>query len=188
MISQPTTIIVFARKLFSPENFFYWFVAAPGSFSLTRMLDALVEETPIKALFLPLVVTFVSLSLYFIIFGLDFFSGIKASRHEAADKKHYFSSAKGWSSMWKLATVSVLVTWSSFFSMLAAIGNFTWLSSFFMISSGSIAIMASLLDIYSIGENQKRLTGRKSRIFEWLEDLMKGFNEGVLGRLKRFFR
>ena len=185
MITQPSTIISFARKLFSLENLSYLFLATPGSISLTSLLDALIEDTALKALMLPLVVTFVSLSLYFIIFFLDFISGVKASRYEAEDKENYFSSAKGWSSMWKLATVSVLVTWSSFFSMLAAIANFTWLSTFFMTSSGTIAIMASLLDIYSIGENQKRLTGKKAKIFEWFESLMNLINEGVMGRLKR---
>ena len=62
-----------------------------------------------------------------------------------------------------------------------------YLSGFFMLSSGTIAIMATLLDIYSIGENQQRLTGRKARIFEWFEELMKLINEGVMGRLRRFF-
>ena len=181
------TRTAYAQKIFSARNAALLVMAAPGSFSLTSLLDIIIEETPIKTLMLPLMVTFVSLSLYFIIFSLDFISGVKASRHEATDKQNFFSSAKGWSSMWKIATVSVLVTWSSFFSMLAAIGNFPWLSTFFMISSGTIAIMASLLDIYSIGENQKRLTGKKARIFEWFESLMNLINEGVMGRLKRFF-
>ena len=187
MIHQTTTIISFARKLFSLENLFYWFLAAPGSISLTKMLDALIEETPVKALFLPLMVTFVSLSLYFIIFALDFLSGVKASRHEAADKENFFSSAKGWSSMWKIATVTVLVTWSSFFSMLAAIGEMKFLSGFFLLSAGTIAIMATLLDVYSIGENQKRLTGKKAKIFEWLENLMRVINEGVFKKLAKLF-
>ena len=185
MLTQPTTIISFARKLFSAENVSFLVLATPGSLSLGGLFHLLIEETPIKALLLPLLVTAVSLSLYYVVFWLDFISGVKASRHEAEDKENYFSSAKGWSSMWKLATVSVLVTWSSFFAMLAAIANFTWLSSFFMLSAGTIAIMASLLDIYSIGENQKRLTGKKARIFEWFESLMNLINEGVMGRLKR---
>src|SRR5690606_2032757 len=103
MIHQTTTILSFARKLFSLENLSYLFLATPGSISLTKLLDALIEDTAIKSLFLPLMVTFVSLSLYFIIFSLDFISGVKASRHEAEDRENYFSSAKGWSSMWKLA-------------------------------------------------------------------------------------
>mgnify|MGYP006196570777 CR=1 FL=1 len=56
MIHQTTTILSFVRKLFCQENLSYLFLAAPGSISLTRMLDVLLEETPIKALMLPLVV------------------------------------------------------------------------------------------------------------------------------------
>lgn len=183
MLSQPSNIISFARKIFSMEQLSYLLLAVPGSFSLTRLLDVLLEETPIKALVLPLLVTAVSLSLYFIIFLLDFVSGVKASRKEAGGRPDYFSSAKGWSSMWKIATVSVLVTWSSFFSMLAAIGGMEYLSSFFLFSGGTIAIMASLLDVYSIGENQKRLTGKKARIFQWLESVRKLVHGMVVRRL-----
>ena len=187
-MTTPTTILSFSRKLFSGENVSYLLLAAPGSMSLQGLLNLLIEDTPIKSLLLPLVVSAVSLSLYFVVFWLDFLSGVKASRHEAVDKENYFSSAKGWSSMWKIATVTILVTWSSFFSMLAAIGNLPYLPGFFMLASGTIAIMATLLDIYSIGENQQRLTGKKARIFEWLENIRKAINEGVIRKLGSLFK
>ena len=187
MITQTTTLLSFAKKLFSAENSSYLVLATPGSLSLQGLLNLLIEDTPLKALLLPVVAAAVSLSLYFVVFWLDFISGVKASRLEAEDKENYFSSAKGWSSMWKIATVSVLVTWSSFFSMLAAIGEMKILSGFFLLSAGTIAIMASLLDVYSIGENQQRLTGKKAKIFEWFENLRNAINEGVMGRLRKFF-
>ena len=187
MITHPTTILAFAKKLFSLENASYLLLAAPGSISLGGLLHLLIEDTPIKSLLLPLVVAAVGLSLYFVVFWLDFISGVKASRHETRDKENYFSSAKGWSSMWKIATVTVLVTWSSFFSMLAAIGNLPYLPGFFMLSSGTIAIMATLLDIYSIGENQQRLTGKKAKIFEWLENIRKAINEGIIKKIGNLF-
>ena len=176
------TRTIYLKKIFSAQNASLLLMAAPGSVSLTALLEALIADTPARTLLLPLMVAAISLSLYVVVFLLDFISGVKASRHEAVDKANYFSSAKGWSSMWKLATVSVLVTWSSFFSMLAALGNMNWLSSLFMFTSGTVAIMASLLDIYSIGENQKRLTGKKSRIFEWFESLRKLIHEVVVRR------
>lgn len=180
-------LLSFARKIFSPENAALLFLAAPGSMSLTGLLDILVDDTPLKALILPLLVAAVCLSLYFVVFMLDFVSGVKASRHEAVDKQDYFSSAKGWSSIWKIATVSILVIWSSFFSMLAALAGMPYLPGFFMITAATIAIMASLLDVYSIGENQKRLTGKKARIFEWLEQLRNSINKGLLERIGRWF-
>jgi len=187
MITQTTTLLSFAKKLFSAENSSYLVLATPGSLSLQGLLNLLIEDTPLKALLLPVVAAAVSLSLYFVVFWLDFISGVKASRHEAEDKENYFSSAKGWSSMWKIATVTVLVTWSSFFSILAAIGNLPYLPGFFMLAAGTISIMATLLDIYSIGENQERLTGKKAKIFEWLENIRKAINEGVLRKLAKLF-
>ena len=186
MITQPTTILSFGKKIFSAQNASLLIMAAPGSISLNALLDALVANTPIKALVLPLMVAAISLSLYVVVFLLDFISGVKASRHEALDKANYFSSAKGWSSIWKIATVSILVTWSSFFSMLAAIGHLPYLPGFFMLSSATIAIMATLLDIYSIGENQKRLTGKKARIFEWLENVRKLINNVVVRKFEKW--
>ena len=135
------------RKIFSTRNTSLFLLAAPVSGSLKGLLNILVEDTSLKGLLLPLLVAAVSLSLYFVVFLLDFISGVRASRHEAADKNNYFSSARGWSSMWKIATVSVLVTWSSFFSMLASLGNLPYFPGFFMLAAGTIAIMATLLDI-----------------------------------------
>ena len=54
-----------------------------------------------------------------------------------------------------------------------------------MLSSATIAIMATLLDIYSIGENQKRLTGKKARIFEWLENVRKLINNVVVRKFEK---
>ena len=183
-LTNTATILAFGKKIFSVHNVSLLIMAAPGSVSLTALLDALLQDTPIKALVLPLIVAAVCLVMYFSVFLLDFASGLKASRYESADKENYFSSAKGWSSIWKIATVSILVTWSSFFSMLAALGSLPYLPDFFMLASGTIAIMATLLDIYSIGENQQRLTGKKAKIFEWLENIRKVINEVVVRKVK----
>ena len=185
MITQPKNILAFGKKIFSARNASLLIMAAPGSISLNALLEALISDTPVKAMLLPLMVAAISLSLYVVVFLLDFISGVKASRREAVDKANYFSSAKGWSSIWKIATVSILVTWSSFFSMLTALGNLPYLPGFFMLSSATIAIMATLLDIYSIGENQKRLTGKKARIFEWLENVRKLINNVVVRKFEK---
>ena len=172
------------NKIFSTRNASLLIMSAPGSISLTAVLEALIADTPVKAIILPLMVVAVSLSLYFVVFLLDFISGVKASRHEAVDKNNYFSSSKGWSSIWKIATVSILVTWSGFFSMLAALGSLPYLPGFFMLSSGTIAIMATLLDIYSIGENQQRLTGKKAKSFEWLENIRKLIHDLIVKKME----
>ena len=181
------TIISFLKKGVAYENGATIVLAIPGSFSLRELLNTVIADTPAKALVLPLMLAVACLLLYFLVFILDFLSGIKASRFEAADKNDFFRSSKGWSSIWKLSAVFLLVTWSSFFSMLAAIGNMNYLSGFFMLSAGGITIMATLLDIYSIGENQKRLSGKKSRIFTWLDEITSLINQGILARLKGFF-
>lgn len=187
-LKQAPAIFEFAKKIFTFHDGTLLLLAAPGSLSLAGLLDALIAETPVKDLILPLLVAAICLSLYFITFLLDFASGIKAARHEAIDKKNYFTSAKGWSSIWKISIVSILVLWASFFSVLSAIAQLPFLPTFFMITSGTVAIMATLLDIYSIGENQKRLTGKKAKIFDWLENITTVINEGVTQRLKNYFK
>ena len=83
MITQPITILAFGKKIFSAQNASLLVMAAPGSISLNALLEALVANTPIKALVLPLLVAAISLSLYVVVFLQEFISGVKASRHEA---------------------------------------------------------------------------------------------------------
>lgn len=180
-------IASFLKRPFLHENGAAVVVAIPGSLSLKELLAAVIADTSVKDLVLPLLLAAVSLILYFLVFILDFISGVKASKFEAVDKNNFFSSSKGWSSIWKLSAVFLLVTWSSFFSILAALGDLAYLADFFMLAAGGISIMATLLDIFSIGENQKRLTGKKAKFFEWLEGLMKLINEGFINKIRKLF-
>ena len=180
-------LLAFIKKIFSYQDGALFIMAFPGAVGLPGLLDILIKDTPLKSLILPLVVAGVGLSFYLVIFILDFISGVKASKHEAMDKENYFQSRKGWNSVFKITTVATLVIWSGFFSMVAALTNISYLPNLFMIISAAVSIMASLLDIYSIGENQKRLTGKKARFFEWMESMTSLISEGFTSRLRKFF-
>ncbi|MGY5846602.1 phage holin family protein [Salegentibacter sp. HM20] len=178
----------FAQKLATRNSGAYFLLATPGSISIIGLLNLVLEQTPVKALVLPLLVAAVCLFVYFITFVLDIISGLKASRCESVAGVDYFSSAKGWNSIWKISVVFILVVASCFFSMLAAIAGVNFLANFFLFSAGIVAIMATLLDVYSIGENQKRISGSKSRIFDWLDQITKLLNQGIHQKLKSIFR
>ena len=187
-VTKYPKFVLFARKLIVFRDGALVFIAAPGSISLTGILDAVIENTSIKALVLPLLVAAVSLFLYFITFLLDLISGIKASSSEAKPGETYFTSIKGWNSIWKISVVVILVIGSSFFSMLSALAGINYLANFFLFVVGIVATMAILLDIYSIGENQKRISGHKSRIFVWLDQITNLINELITNRIKNLFR
>lgn len=92
-------------------------------------------------------------------------------------------SAKGWNSIWKISVVFILVIASTGFSMLAGLAGVAYLPNFFLFAAGIVSGMAILLDIYSIGENQRRITGEKSHIFDWLDQITKVLNEGISEKL-----
>lgn len=168
-LDQAPAALLFAKKIFTFQSGALIVMAAPGSVTLTGLFSAIIADTPLKDLVLPLVVGGVCLAFYFIVFLIDFFSGVKASKVEAENEKGYFQSGKAWSSIYKIFVVFLIVIWASFFSVLSAIAAIPGLPTFFMMASATVAIMATLFDCHSIGENQKRITGKKARIFEWLE-------------------
>ena len=192
-LENAPNIFLFAKKIFSFKNGALIVMAAPGSLTITGIFEALIADTPIKDIVLPLLVGGLCLVLYFIIFLIDFKSGTEASKMEAArdadhpKDKSYFESGKAWSSIFKIAVVFLLVIWSSIFSAIFAIAHVPALPTFFMLASGTVAIMATLFDCYSIGENQKRITGKKARFFIWLEEKGDLINEGFTKKIKNLF-
>lgn len=187
-VTETNMMLSFIRRAFGFQDGALFVLAFPGAAGLPGLLELLLEETSLKALVLPLLVAGVGLSLYFVVFVLDFISGVRASRFEASGKPDYFKSKKGWNSIWKISVVAVLVIWSNLFSMVASLAGLPYFPNFFMFISAAVAIMATLLDIHSIGENQMRLSGRKSRFFVWLEQVTMVIREGFTARLKRFFK
>ena len=195
-LDQAPTVILFAKKIFTFQNGALIVMAAPGSITLAGIFDVLMKDTPIKDVVLPLLVGSLCLVLYFIIFLLDFRSGVRASKVQAARAKadnempedqHFFESGKAWSSIYKITVVFLIVMWSSIFSAIFAIAGLPVLPTFFMLAAGTVAIMATLFDCYSIGENQKKITGKKSRIFIWLEEKGNQIDEGFTKKIKGLF-
>lgn len=178
-----------SKKLFSSYTATCALISAPPSIGLTALLSDLVADTPVKDLVLPILVAFVTLTLYWLIYAVDLFFGIKASRKQGkeAGDPDWFKSGKGWSSLIKIFIITVSVTWLAVFSILSAIGNFPILPTGFMLMSGTVGIIGTIMDIHSIGENQKRLTGKKHAIFTWFEKLGTAVQEGIILKISNFF-
>lgn len=179
-----------SKKLFSSFTAALAVISAPTSVGWYALFSEVIGDTPMKDLLLPILVAFATLALYWIVYALDLFTGIKAARKEgeAVGNPNWFKSNKGWSSIIKMFIITIMVTWLAFFSILAAIGKFPYLPTGFLLMSAGIGILGTMMDLHSIGENQKRLTGKKSEIFTWLEKLNEVIKEGIIVRTQNFFK
>lgn len=189
-LSQAPLIFAFAKKIYAAlQSLPVLFISAATSLTLTQIFDQLIADTPLKDLVLPILVGGVCFFLYFITFLLDFASGVRASKKEALDKKNYFLSDKGWSSIWKISAVTVIVLGCTSFAILSALAGWSALHMIFMMIAGAVSIMATSFDIFSIGENYERSTGKKARIFIWLgetgESLGHLLKEQIYNRIKK---
>lgn len=178
------TVFSFVRKMFSFENGALLISALIPAGGLKQLFNTLFQGIEMKDYAMPMVVAFVGLSLYFITYLTDFITGIKASRFEQNKEPGWFKSDKGWSSIWKISII-YLVTFSlTIFSLLCLIIGMEWLHSFFIYSILVWCIMATLLDLHSIGENYKRRFGKKAAIFTWLDDVYAALNESIIKKIK----
>lgn len=186
-LNQAFTILCFGKKFFTLEGLALAIISAPGSITMTKLFDALIEDVPLKDIMLPLLIAFTLILFYNIVFGFDFWSGLKAAKKEAKGKK-YFISGKAYSSMFKYFVVISIIFMLSILAILTGIANVPYVPTFFIVSSGIIGLMASFFEIKSIGENIEKMNKKQYPFFEFVDGLMVIFKDGVRSKLRGFFK
>ncbi len=186
-LNQVSDIMVFAKKIFTHQNGSLVILATPVSDFIITAIKEIFIGVATKDYALPFVVAAVCLMLYFTVFVMDFITGLRASRFEAENKSNYIKSEKLWSSIWKISVIFLMVFLLTIFSVIFAVLELEIFQSIFTYSIAIIAIMASLFDIHSIGENHQRRFGKKPTIFAFLDNASNAINEGIMKKLKGLF-
>lgn len=96
---------------------------------------------------MPFAVASVALGSYFIVFMIDFATGINASRKEANKDGLKFrpSSGKLWSSFWKLFVINVLICFQIPFALVFGAMGLDTIHTVFLFVMILLSIAASLL-------------------------------------------
>jgi glucan phosphoethanolaminetransferase (alkaline phosphatase superfamily) len=186
-LNQAFNIFTFGKKFFSTEGLLLAIISAPGSLTMTNIFEVLIKDVPLKDLILPLLVAFTAMLFYNIVFGLDFWSGLKASKGESKSGR-FFESGKAYSSIFKYFVVISILFMLSVFSMLSALAHLPYIPKFFLISTGIIGLMAGAFEIKSIGENIERMNNKRYPFFDFIDNIIGIMKDGVGERLRSFFK
>jgi hypothetical protein len=188
-LNQVTNIVAFAKKIFTYENGALLFLAAIPSEIFTRIFTIIFDGVPLKTIWMPFVVASVALGSYFIVFMVDFATGINASRREINRDGLKFrpSSGKLWSSFWKLFVINVLICFQIPFALVFGAMGLETIHTIFLFVMILLSIAASLFDMISIGENYKRSYDKKPKVFELIERVSSAVNEGIIQKVKNLF-
>lgn len=135
----------------------------------------------------------ISLGLWFVIFFInmiDIRTGIKADTKRKNDEglKFEFESKRGWRAIEKIVVFTVTVyTIYQFEKEVIRLELWESLSFGLMcVKLGAFAYVA-LVEMQSIGENDKVRFGKKGQIFIMIDNVIHVVNEGILTKLKSLF-
>lgn len=184
----PETLLGYTSKIFNAHNGALLIMSAPPSIGIAELVDALLIDTPLKVIIFPFLIGIISIFCYGVMFFIDFLFGLYASKIAAGKGNEYFESSRGYSSIFKMLAVVSLIFMLSIFSFVFALANWDWTSKACITFAAAIGIMGTLFDFASIGENQKKITGKQHQIFIWVRSLTDLIEEEFALRIKNFFQ
>lgn len=185
----PSVIILFFKKAISYDSGSLLLISAATGSTFSEILKVLFSGIEQRDIFLPLFYSSGTFAIYILLFLGDFFTGLRASRHEARinQEEGFLQSSKLWRSFWKFYGVaSILFVLTGFTLMTATLSNQIFYN-IFLISIPSIMLMVILFEFHSIGENIKRRFGHKPSYFEFLDNLSKAVENGIIKKVSNWF-
>lgn len=181
-------IFIMITKAATFKNGSLALMAAATAPPLTEIIDLVMGDAPLRDVLMPFVIAAISFIIYLLAYGLDFWSGIKASKAEANGAPDYIKSDKLWSSIYKLLAILLILFALCVFAFVFVILDVSLLYKFFLYSIAAVGIMAFLFDMHSVGENYKRRFKAKPRLFEWLDQMTGTINETIIAKIKNTFK
>lgn len=184
----PKNLFGFADKIFNAHNGALLIMSAPPSIGIAELIDALLADTPLNVIIFPALVAIITIFCYGLMFTFDFLFGLYASYKSAGKGNEYFESSKGYSSIFKMFAVVSLIFMLSMLSIVFALAHWDWISKGCITFAAAIGLMGTLFDFASIGENQKKITGKQHPIFTWIRSITELIEEEFTLRIKSFFQ
>lgn len=182
------TLFGYIGRIFTFHNGALVIISALPSIGLSEAFDALLGDTPLKSILLPLAVSIVAIFSYGLMFLIDFLYGLYTARQLAGRGKEFFVSAKAYSSIFKGLAVVCLIFILTLFSMICALAAWDWTSKGLATFAALIGIMGAAFDFASIGENNAKLNdGKQHKIFIWLRSITELIEDEIMLRIKGFF-
>lgn len=160
------------------------------SFPTGKIFSTIFNGVEEKDLYTPFFVHLILTAVYFIVWFIDFYTGLSASRKEYYEKnghtKGYYQSNRAWSSIWKFSGV-IIITFVmlvlTFCFVITGIKSLSSISLFLMIF---FFVLSILNDFHSIGENHERRFKTKPGIYNVVKVLSQVTKEAIINKIKNF--
>lgn len=155
------------------------FISLFMTISTNGIFEAVLKNTDIKNIIVPIFVEIAGFTLYFLFNIADFGAGIwfAISHAKKYNLKVFFESEKLYKTLWKMLGVLLLTILIMFIAILSEIIGASYAYKFFIFALTLVLTLASLYEFRSIGKNIEKRTGSKPEIF--------GFMDKVLDRIQR---
>lgn len=182
----PQAILVYFQKIID-SNIGNALLSLPFAILIPESLKVIFEGTVYRDFYVIAFVFLICFLLFTFVFIIDFITGLNASKKEALEAKQtdYVKSGRLWSSFWKLAVFFVitfpLFCFISVFYLLEM--NFIY---YLLLSIAVIFMMlATFVEIFSIGENLKRVYNKKPDYFVYFDMISKALERLFTKKLNK---
>ena len=162
-------------------------LSVPLSFTTNKMFEAVLKNTEMKNLVVPIFVEIAGFTLYFLFNLADFGAGIwfaisHAKRHNLKD---FFENEKLYKTLWKMLGVLLLTILIMFIAILSEIIGVSYAYEFFIFALTLVLTLACLYEFRSIGKNIEKRTGSKPEIFGFMDKVLDSIQKRTLKEIDK---
>lgn len=188
---QETTAFAFIIKIFTFKNgsglILSSFLSLFITISTSELFTAVLKNTEVKNLVLPIFVEVGGFTLYFLFNIADFGAGIwfAISNAEKTKTNGFFEKDKLYKTLWKMLGVLLLTILIMFISILSEIIGASYSYKFFVFALALVLTLACLYEFRSIGKNIEKRTGSKPDIFFFMDKILNAIQRRTLKEIDR---
>ena len=188
---QETTAFAFIIKIFTFKNGSGFILSSFLSFFITistsELFTAVLKNTEVKNLVLPIFVEVGGFTLYFLFNIADFGAGLwfAISNAQKTKTNGFFEKDKLYKTLWKMLGVLLLTILIMFISILSEIIGASYSYKFFVFALALVLTLACLYEFRSIGKNIEKRTGSKPDIFFFMDKILNAIQRRTLKEIDR---
>ena len=157
-------------------------IASLITISTNQVFIAVLKNTEVKNLILPVFVEVGGFTLYFLFNIADFGAGIwyTIANAKKNNTKAVFDKDKLYKTLWKMLGVLLLTILVMFVAILSEIIGASYAWNFFVFALALVFTLACLWEFRSIGKNIERGSGSKPEIFYFMDKVLNAIQKRTL--------
>ena len=155
--------------------------------STSELFTAVLKNTEVKNLVLPIFVEVGGFTLYFLFNIADFGAGLwfAISNAQKTKTNGFFEKDKLYKTLWKMLGVLLLTILIMFIAILSEIIGASYSYKFFVFALALVLTLACLYEFRSIRKNIEKRTGSKPDIFFFMDKVLNAIQKRTLKEIDK---